>query len=403
MSRHDEWDMSAALAPELEAIDAALRGEHVGEEHDELRRLALELRAARPRPSATFVELLDARSARGFARPARSERKASGVAPGPNRLERARARLREARRGRLLPAAAAALAAALAVVVAVSTSSSPHRATPRSAQAETALRAAPALSAPASTAGKDSSAARAAQSPFSAASAGPSQAETRQVERTAALNVGVAPSSIQSASQRVFTLVGAWGGYVRQSNVSSGPAGQGGASFDIRVPSANLTAAIAGLAQLGHVRSQTDTTNDVTEQLASLKRSLQGAQAQRAALLRQLASAPESQLAGLKAQLRAIEGQISRLQSALGAVRSRVAYTSLALSLTPEASSGAAAGGDLTPGGAARDAARILDAALAVLVIGAAAVLPLALVAIAVALAVALLRRRLREQALDAS
>jgi hypothetical protein len=73
----------------------------------------------------------------------------------------------------------------------------------------------------------------------------------------------------------------------------------------------------------------------------------------------------------------------------------------LSLSLTPEAK-GAASHGDLTPGAAARDAARVLDAALAVLVIGAAAVLPLALVGIAGWIAVALTRRRLRERTLDA-
>ena len=58
---------------------------------------------------------------------------------------------------------------------------------------------------------------------------------------------------------------------------------------------------------------------------------------------------------------------------------------------------------DLTPGGAAHNAARILDAALAVLLIGAAAILPLAAVVTAGWIVVTMGRRRLREQALDAS
>jgi hypothetical protein len=150
------------------------------------------------------------------------------------------------------------------------------------------------------------------------------------------------------------------------------------------------------------VRSETDTTNDVTDQLGSLERSISGLTAERASLLRQLAASSEAQQeASLKARLRSVEARISQLQGQLGALRSRVAYTGLALSLAPEAAG--AASGDLTPGGAAHDAARILDAALAVLVIAAAAVLPLGSLVVAAWFLTALIRRRLREQALDAS
>jgi hypothetical protein len=226
---------------------------------------------------------------------------------------------------------------------------------------------------------------------------------TRQIERTSTLDIGVAQDSIQSAAQRVFTLAGRFGGYVEQSNVSSGAAGQGGASFDVRLPSSRLATAIAALSGLGHVRSENDTTNDVTDELNSLQRSLGELQAERSSLLRQLAGASEAQQAAtLKARLHAVDVRIAQLGGTLRVLTARINYTSLALSLTPEASAGAASG-DLTPGAAARDAARILDAALAVLVIGAAAVLPLAVMIIAASIAVAVIRRRLREQALDAS
>jgi hypothetical protein len=235
------------------------------------------------------------------------------------------------------------------------------------------------------------------------ASAPAAAAPARQVERTSTLDVGVAPSSIQSAAQRVFTLASAFNGYVRQSSVSAGSPGQGGATFDVRLPSSNLAAAIAALSRLGHVRSETDTTNDVTDQLSSLERSLGGLRAERASLLKQLGAASEAQQeASLRARLHALEAQIAQVQGTLGALRSRVDYTSLALSLTPEAAAGAASG-DLTPGGAAHDAARILDAALAVLVIAGAAVLPLGALIVGAWFVTALMRRRLREHALDAS
>jgi hypothetical protein len=234
--------------------------------------------------------------------------------------------------------------------------------------------------------------------PAAAAAAPPA----RQVERTATLDLGVAPSSIQSTSQQVFTLVSSYRGYVRQSNVSSGGP-YGGASFDLRIPSSQLAAAIAALSHLGHVRSENDTTNDVTEQFDSLQGSLAGLRAERASLLKQLAGASEPQQeAALKARLHALDGRISNVQRELAALRERVNYTRLALTLTAETPVGSKQG-DLTPGGAARDAGQILEAALAVLVIGVAAVVPVAALALAAWGLILGTRRRVREQALDAS
>jgi hypothetical protein len=223
------------------------------------------------------------------------------------------------------------------------------------------------------------------------------------VERTSTLEIGVAPDSVQSAAQRVFSLASSYGGYVAQSNVSTGSPPQGGASFDVRLPSSKLSAAIAALSHLGRVRSENNSTNDVTDQLGSLRRSLAGLQAERSSLLRQLAAATEAGPAQtLKERLHRVEASISHVQAAVRALVARVDYTSLALTLTAESSAGAASG-DLTPGAAAGDAARILDAALAVLVIGGAAALPLAAIVLLGWIAVALGRRRLREHALDAS
>jgi hypothetical protein len=160
----------------------------------------------------------------------------------------------------------------------------------------------------------------------------------------------VAPNAIGSTADEVFTLVSTFNGYVRQSSMSAGGPGQGGASFDLRIPSANLTGAIAALSHLGHVRSENDTTNDVTDQFNSLQSSLGDLKAERASLLRQLASSSGPQArATLKARLRYVEGEISQVQGQLGARRARINYTALALSLTGE-SVAATKQGELTPG-----------------------------------------------------
>jgi hypothetical protein len=397
MSRFEKAGMTAEAERELRAIDAALCGETVAAEHLPLAELSLATQALRPRPSDEFARALDAKAAHGFRSErheapanASSHRPSSRHPGGPSPLKRLRL---------ALPALSAGLAVLLAVALTVSLSHSSRGRVAKPAQSSgaaqpvpskgAAVQRGPLVSAPASGAG-------------GAAVAGPAGAN-RLLERTSTLDVGVTQDSIQAAAQRVFTLASAFGGYVKQSNVSSGAVGQGGASFDVRLPTSNLAAAIAALSHLGHVRSENDTTNDVTDQLSSLRRSIDAVEAERSSLLRQLAAASEPQQAAtLKARLHAIEMRISQLQGALRSLAARIDYTSLALSLTPE-SSGGASSGDLTPGAAAGDAARILDAALAVLVIGAAAALPLALVLLAGWIAVALTRRRLRERALDAA
>jgi hypothetical protein len=412
MTRLEKTGLTAEEQRELGAIDGALGGERVAAQYLPLAELAVATRALRRLPSDEFVQALDARAAHGF----RRERRKSPA----NETLRGSSSARIEGRGRLenlrtaIPALGLGVAVLLAVAVAVSVSrSGGGRVAAPVPNSTLAAPRGPLVKAPAAATAGASTAAP--QGPLvkapAAATAGASTAApafgagapARQLERTSTLDVGVAQDSIQSAAQRVFTLASAFGGYVKQSNVSSGASGQGGASFDVRLPSANLAAAIAALSHLGHVRSENDTTNDVTDQLGSLQRSLGGLQAERSSLLRQLAGASEAQQsAALKARLHGVEARISQVQGELRALTARIDYTSLALSLTPESSAGATSG-DLTPGAAAGDAARILDAALAVLLIGAAAALPIAVMILAGWIAVALLRRRLREQALDAT
>ncbi len=369
--------------------------------------LAQALRELRAEPSEEFAQALDARAAQGFRRERRGRRTRRRILRSPALV------------------AAALLVVLAAVAVPLALSSHAHRA-PGATEADggaaalsgsaagTARRHASkptsgSISVPAVTASEAPAQSSAAGGSAAASGAG---AAARRVERTATLELGVAGSAIQSAAQRVFSLVSAFGGYVRESSVSSGPgsaqgsgSAQGGATFDVRVPSGNLSGAIAALSHLGHVRSETNTTNDVTEQLGSLQRSLGDERAQRSSLLKQIASASEeARAAELRGRLRAVEARIAHLEGSLRALRSRIDYTSLALSIAPENGAGASTGSsDLTPTGAARDAAQILDAAIAIVVLAAAALLPLGIVLAALWWIAMLGRRRMREHALDAS
>jgi hypothetical protein len=408
---HDADTIGAAELAELDAIDAALSGAAVAEEHARLATLTSSLQAARPRPRDEFVRSLDARAAQGFARHRRrlghrsGRTNAGSAVPVPRGASR-RGRLAGALNHRAVALGAVVLLAAAIVVPlgVLSVRSAPHgsansAAGPARGVQLGAPRSAPASGAAASPEAASPEAAPRAKQNALGASAAPG---ARLVEQTASLDVGVAPAAVQQTAQRVFTLAGAFHGYVQQSNVSSG-SGEGGASFTLRLPSANVTAAVAALAHLGHVRSENETSNDVTEAHASLERSLGDARAERASLLAQLSRAVEPErIESLKAQLRAVEARLAGLESSLHALDSRVDFTNIALSLTPERQQSVSAGA-LTPGGALHDAGGILVAGLAVLVLAAAVLVPLGVVAGAASLGLAGARRRLREQALDAS
>ena len=253
MSRLEKTRMSPEAQRELGAIDAVLGGESVAEEHVALAELALAMRALRPRPSDEFVQALDSRAARGFG-PDSHEAPASDRARPLSSTESKGGRRLKIRRT-ALPALGLAVAVLLAVALTASLSGSRggRAAQPVSAGSGRTVQAGPMVSAPAAGA-KGASASPA----FGGAEA------TRLLERTSTLDIGVTQDSIQSAAQRVFTLASAFGGYVKQSNVSSGGPAQGGANFDIRLPSSNLSSAIAALSHLGHVRSENDATNDVS-------------------------------------------------------------------------------------------------------------------------------------------
>src|SRR5206468_11535074 len=171
------------------------------------------LRSLRPQPGQEFVRALDAKAARGFRR----------EHPAPARDSRRR------RRTLMLISAAGVVVAVVAVIVAISSSPSGHGPAAERLSGSRAGGASvfsPAVSGPAQPASR-ASATRAGEATRGEAAPGSAAAApaTRQVERTSALDVGVAPGSVQSASQRVFTLVSDFGGYVRQSDVSSGAEG----------------------------------------------------------------------------------------------------------------------------------------------------------------------------------
>jgi hypothetical protein len=225
----------------------------------------------------------------------------------------------------------------------------------------------------------------------------------RKVERTTDLTVGVAPSRLQAAAQRVYALVGEAGGIVDSSSVSSG-GGSGTASFALRIPAGRLDRTVTQLAALGRVRSQTSGTQDITASFASVAERLRGALAERRGILRALGRATtQAQLDALRERRRIVDGEIAGLRRERAGLRRRTSYGRVSLDLVTNRSGVVPVGSGhdrWAPGDALADAGRILAVAAGVAILVLALALPAAALAALGWAAARPLRRRRRESAL---
>jgi hypothetical protein len=376
----------------IEAIDATLAGEPVDPRHAELAELALLLQAERPRPSDEFARSLDRRVEARFAR-----RPSAAAKPRPAR----------AKRWALLPAAGVVAAVAIAVVVVVSAGGS-HRLPVSQASSSSAARAPHAAATPATlTPGvlashSSSSAAGNTLNPYP----GLQLPQTnRKVVQSAQLQLSAGPDRIDAVAQEVFDVVGAQSGFVSSSTVTATGSPNGYAQFQLSVPSSTLSQTMSELSRMRYAQvvSRTDSTSDITSQFNTANQQLTDAQALRTSLLKQLANAvTETQISSVQQQLHDADGQISAAQTGLRSLNHQVSYSQVSVSLQASAARSAPAGG-FTFRRALHDAGRVLTVSAGIALIALAVMVPLGLVAAAGWSIAAAIRRRRREQALDAA
>src|SRR5215210_3302704 len=339
------------LIRELSALDDALAGRPVDPDLAGLAELALALRDDRPAPSPAYARSLDERARRGF--------------PG--------ARARGARRRGIklprvpLPALGVAASALVVVVIAVSipregdsSSSSGGGATvervPSAVEPESASRAKPAAPRRDGATATDSAPATTAPP---ATAIGPLPVPTPPVpgfvERSAQLVLATPPRDIDADAAEILRITEDVGGWVVSSTVSSGSSGQ----FELRVPERRLQAALSRLSRVARVRERTQSAQDITGAVVSVRERLGDARTERRSLLRQLAAASTpNQTASIRARLRLVSAQIAGAKRDLANVRSRATHSTIAVTLLADRRAAAGTGGDgggWTPGDALDD------------------------------------------------
>ena len=381
--------------------------------------LIAELRAQRPEPSQEFAAELDERAAEGF--PRRSARSRSPLAGLFSRLRAVPPR-------RLaFSASATALAAIAAATVVVALSepdtdstslvrlspnegfASPSEQLPAARGADSSRGAAPperAVSAGGTSAsGGTASANRAYESGrLLPSNTGPfaSKAGKRNVERSAEMVLGADPADVANDAAKVFDAVHAANGIVLSSSIAAGAEGDAGARFDLLIPAAKLSDALAAFSAIDTVVSRHEATDDITAPTVRTSEHLRDSRATIDGLLVQLAGADsEEERAEVEAEIRAERRHAAALRSRATELGRRANLSRVALRIvTDDAATASDRGDGWSVGDALDDAGHILAIAAGVTIVGLAIVGPLALIALLAWLANRTRLRRARERAL---
>lgn len=234
------------------------------------------------------------------------------------------------------------------------------------------------------------------------------QANGRRQVQSAQLALTTPARRLDTVAQEAFGVIGQENGIVEHSRVNATAAG-GDAELSLSVPNANLQATMTRLSTLRYaaVASRNDSSDDVNNRYLSETRRLADARALRTSLLRQLAAATTQQeVNSLKARVHDVAASISSDEATLAALNHRVAFSRL--QLTINAGSFAAPGPPADSGGftlhtALHDAVRVLTVGAGVALIALAVLVPLGLLLALGLWVVHAVRRRGREQALDAA
>jgi uncharacterized protein DUF4349 len=387
-------------------LEAALNGESEGPSAESWRELREDVRALAPPMTPAFEQRLRERLIERQAAPRRHSRFG---------WTRARRRARALIRPRALAAMASVAVAVLAVLVigtggsrrpgsvarpafqtlngagegAVVKGLSPHSSRAAEAQA---------------TPAKSSSEVKANAQDLAPAAGAPAAAPGRVQQLAASVSLSASPGSVQSVSDGVARLAVRDEGYVQQSRVQVQQHGSSEANLTLKLPSARLAAALAAIARLAPVSSESQSLQDITNAYEAARQRLADARAERQALLRALAAAQtEGQIDSLRERLSQARSAITQDQSALQAVSRRASTAEVEVTVLANAAGKSSTSEGLTLRRGLHDALRVLTVALIAILIAAAALVPLALLIAALAIAGRVWRRYQRERALDAA
>jgi uncharacterized protein DUF4349 len=222
----------------------------------------------------------------------------------------------------------------------------------------------------------------------------------RKIERSISMTLEAPDEEIPALASRVTEVTNRHGGFVLSSSLNSDDEGADG-YFELRIPTGRLRAALADLAGLATVRSQSQSGQDVTRRHVTTRDRLESARAERRSLLRRLELATTDEEAeSIRRRLDIVAGEINGLRSILRSLRLRTDYAVVTVELAGEEGDSGSGGAGGSFDDAVSDAGDLLVGLTGALIRILAIALPLGLIALAAWLASRAFRRRRRESVL---
>lgn len=220
----------------------------------------------------------------------------------------------------------------------------------------------------------------------------------RDIERSAEIGLLAEPSDVAEDSAKVFTAVHDANGIVLHSITSSGS--NGGARFELLIPSARLGDALAAFSSIDEVTNRHEATDDITKPTVAADEELQDSQARIDGLLGRLSAAEtEAEREAIEAELRTERAHAAGLRGQLNRLHQRTAYSRVLVRI--QSGHSTEPGGAWGIGDAFDDAGHILGIAAGVTLVGLAVIVPPALLCLLAWLARRFWLRTSRERALD--
>jgi hypothetical protein len=220
--------------------------------------------------------------------------------------------------------------------------------------------------------------------------------QERIQERSASMALSTEPGEVDDVADEVVDVVDRHDGIVVSSDVKTSSE-RGRATFDLRIPTANLQAALADFSDLASVASRDEGTLDVTTPFLTAEERFQDRKAEVAALREQLAEADStSEIDELRERLRIANLDLVAARNELGSLKERTDYSVVSLTVTGD---GDAEGWSL--GDAVDTAKNVVEDLVGAILIALAVIVPLGALAFLTWLGWTKLQRRRREGSLD--
>jgi len=154
------------------------------------------------------------------------------------------------------------------------------------------------------------------------------------------VDVDVRAKDVEAAARKLRAETEAAGGYVEHGTLS-GDSDDRRATYDVRVPKSELASIRRTIADLGHVESENEKADDVTEQHADTDARLRNAQTHEKRLLEVMANraGTVSELVETEKELARVREEVEKLDAEKRTLDAKIAMASVHVSITRDAPS----------------------------------------------------------------